>query len=63
MLAIFQCRCLAYIVLGKDTQPTVAGKDQDKFDGQDREAVMLLKLSVIDEMLPKVQTEKTFATI
>ena len=63
MLAIFQYRCLANIVLGKDTRPTIAGKDKDKFDGQDREAVMLLKLSMIDEMLLEVQTGKDFAAI
>ena len=33
MLAIFEYRCLADIVLGKDTSPTIACKDQDKFDG------------------------------
>ena len=51
------------IVLGKDTWPTITGKDQEKFDGQDKEAVMLLKLSVTDEMLPEVQTGKTSAAI
>lgn len=48
----FEYRCLANIVFGKDIRPTVVGKDQDKFDGQDKETVMLLKLSVTDEMLP-----------
>jgi len=46
--------CLSNIILGKKTQPDVVGKDQDKFDGQDREAVMLLKLLVTYEMLPEV---------
>lgn len=47
------------IVQGTTTRPIVAGKDKDKFDGQDREVVMLIKLSVIDEMLPEVQAGKT----
>jgi hypothetical protein len=63
MLAIFVYRCLSDVVLGTSPRPTVAGKDQDKFDGQDREAVMLIKLSVTDEMLPEVQNGKTAATI
>ena len=36
---------------------------QDKFDGQDKEAMMLIKLSVTDEMLPEVQAGKTSAAI
>ena len=63
MLAIFTYRCLSDVVLGRSPLPTVVGKDQDKFDGQDREAVMLIKLSVIDEMLPEVQNGKTAAAI
>ena len=63
MLAIFEYRCLADIVLGKDTRPAVAGKDHDKFDGQDREAVMLLKLSMTNEMLLEIQIRKNSATI
>ena len=61
MLVIFQYRCLTDIVLDKDTGSTVLGKDQDKFDGQDREAMMLLKLSMTDEMLPEVQIKKNYA--
>lgn len=63
MLTIFEYRCLAGILLGKETRPTAAGRDQDKFDGKDREAIMLLKLSVTNEMLPEVQTETSSATI
>ena len=63
MLAIFKYRCLVNIILGKDTRPTIASKDQDKFDGQNIEAVMLLKLSMTDEMLPEIQTGKNFASI
>jgi hypothetical protein len=59
----FCIRCLSDVVLGTSPRPTVAGKDQDKFDGQDREAVMLIKLSVTDEMLPEVQNGKTVAAI
>jgi hypothetical protein len=51
------------IVLGKLTWPIVAGKDQDKFDEKDREALMLIKLSVIDEMLTEVQTGKSSSAI
>jgi hypothetical protein len=54
MLAIFAYRCLSNVVPGTSLRHTVAGKDQDKFDGQDREVVMLIKLSMIDEMLPEV---------
>ena len=63
MLAIFAYRCLSDVVLGTSPRPTVAGKDQDKFDGQDREVVMLIKLSVTDEMLPEVQNGKTAIAI
>jgi hypothetical protein len=63
MLAIFAYQCLSYVILGTSPCPTVAGKDQDKFDGQDREAVMLIKLYVTDEMLPEVQNGKTAAMI
>ena len=63
MLAIFEYRCLADIVLGKDTRPTIAGKDQDKFDGQDRETMILLNLSMIDEMLLEIQTGTNSAAI
>jgi hypothetical protein len=45
------------------TYPVIASKDQDKFDEQDREFVMLIKLSVIDEMLTEVQTSKTSSNI
>jgi hypothetical protein len=40
------------IDLGKVTRPTLAGKDQNKFDEKFKEVVMLIKLYVIDEMLP-----------
>ena len=63
MLTIFEYRCLESIVLGKETRPTSAGRDQDKFDGQDREVVMLLKLSMTDEMFLEVQTRTSSATI
>jgi len=63
MLAIFEYKCLSAIVLGTSPRTTFAGKDQDKFDGQDREVVMLIKLSVTDEMLPEVQTGKNAVAI
>jgi hypothetical protein len=63
MLVVFAYRCLSYVVLGTIPHPMVAGKDQDKFDGQDREAMMLIKLSFTDEMLPEVQNGKTVTMI
>jgi hypothetical protein len=63
MLAIFAYQCLLDVVMGTSPHPMVAGKDQDKFDGQDKEAMMLIKFSVTDEMLPEVQNGKTVATI
>jgi hypothetical protein len=63
MLAIFAYRCLSDVVMGTRPRPMVASKDQDKFDGQDREVVMLIKLSVTDEMLPEVQNGQTVAVI
>lgn len=63
MLTIFEYRCLDALVLGTEVRPTVAGKDQDKYDGGNREVVMLLKLSVTDEMLSEVPSGKTAAEI
>ena len=39
------------------------GEDQDKFDERDKEAVMMLKLFVTDEMLSEVRTRKTSTEI
>ena len=50
MLTTFEYMCLANIVLGKLTWHDVAGEHLDKFDEKDREDVMLINLSVIDEM-------------
>jgi hypothetical protein len=63
MLTVFEYKCLANNVLGKLTRLRVLGKDQDKFDKKDREAVMLIKLSVTDEMLTKVQIGTTSPAI
>lgn len=52
--ALFLSMCLDQIVLGNIARPIVIDKDQDKFDERNHEAVMFLKLLVIDEMLPKV---------
>lgn len=62
MLAIFEYKCLVDIVPGKDTRPTTMGY-QNKYDERDREAVMLIKLSITNEMLLEVQTEKTSVAI
>jgi hypothetical protein len=63
VLANFAYWFLYDVVLGISPRPTIVGKYQDKFDGQDREVVMLIKLSVTDEMLLEVQNGKTVATI
>jgi hypothetical protein len=42
------------IFLGKLTRPGITGKDRDKFNEKDREAVMLIKLFVTNEMLTDV---------
>lgn len=42
------------LVLEKVQRPFVAGPDQTKFDEQNREAVMLIKLLVTDDQLPQI---------
>jgi len=59
MMTIFEYRCLDKIILGTTTRPPVAGKDQGRFDEQNCEAVMLIKLSIIDDQLPQVLFGKT----
>lgn len=63
MLTIFEYRVIDQLVLGKATRPTTAGPEQTKFDEQNREAVMLIKLSVIDDQLPQIPSGKTAAEI
>eukprot|EP00253_Pinus_taeda_P002078 PITA_02078 len=63
MLTIFEYRRLDQLVLNKELRPGTAGTDQDKFDDRNREAVMLLKLSVADDQLPQIPSGKTAAEI
>jgi hypothetical protein len=53
MLAIFEYRCLAKLVLGKEMQSKTNVDAQAEYK-KNRETVMLIKLSVTNEMLPKV---------
>lgn len=55
MLAISEYRCLDQLVLGKEQCPIGAGNEHYKFDEWKREVAMLIKLFVIEEMLPEVQ--------
>eukprot|EP00253_Pinus_taeda_P005669 PITA_05669 len=63
MLTIFEYRRLDQLVLNKELRPGTTGTDQDKFDDRNREAVMLLKLSVVDDQLPQIPSGKTAAEI
>jgi len=63
MLTIFEYRLLDQLVLGTELHPGTPGADQDKFDDRNREAVMLLKLSVTDDQLPQIPSSKTVAEI
>jgi len=62
-LTIFEYRRLDQLVLGTELRPGTPGADQDKFDDRNREAVMLLKLSVTDDQLPQIPSGKTAAEI
>ena len=63
MLTIFDYRHLDELVLGTKTRPTSDQAEQDKFDDRNREAVMLLKLSVIDDQLSQIPSSKSAAEI
>ena len=63
MLTIFEYCHLDELVLGTKTCPTSDQAEQDKFDDRNREAVMLLKLSVIDDQLPQIPSGKSAAEI
>lgn len=49
MLSIFEYRRLDELVLGTKACLTSDQAEQDKFDDRNREAIMLLKLFVIDD--------------
>ncbi len=49
MLTIFEYRCLDKIMLGMSKRLEDVGIKQDKFDLKNREAIMLIKLFVIDD--------------
>ena len=59
MLTIFEYRRLDKLVLGTKTRPTSDQAKQDKFDDRNREAFMLLKLSIIDDQLPQIPSGKS----
>ena len=63
MLTIFEYHHLYELVLGTKTRPTSNQVEQDKFDDRNREAVMLLKLSVIDDQLPQIPSGKSAVEI
>lgn len=52
MMTIFEYRCLEKIALGTKSHPTLASKDNDKFDEQNREAIMFIKLFVTNDEFP-----------
>lgn len=59
MMTIFEYRCLDKIVLGKETCPTQTQLDQAKWEEDNWEVVVLIKLSATDGQLPKVLLSKT----
>lgn len=63
MLTIFEYRDNDPVVLGTTQRPTTAGPDQVAYDQINWEAVMLLKLSVADDQLPQIPSDKTIAEI
>lgn len=63
MLTIFEYWCPNHVVLGTTSRHIVSRKDQDKHDEHNQEVVMLIKLLVIDDMLPQVPYGKPSAKI
>ncbi len=63
IIAIFEYRNTDQLVLGVKQRPTSPGPDQDTWDLNNREAVMLLKLSVADDQLSQIPSGKTAAEI
>jgi hypothetical protein len=53
MLAIFEYKFLDKLVLGKEIWSETDGKEN--YDAKNREAVMLIRLLVTNDMPPKVQ--------
>jgi hypothetical protein len=49
-------RCLDKLILGKEIQSETNKDTLEKYDANNRKAVMLIKLSIMDEMLLEVQT-------
>lgn len=46
-------RCLDKLILGKEARSGTDEDAQQKYDAKNQEFVMLIKLSVIDKMLPE----------
>ena len=63
IIAIFEYRNTDQLVLGVTQRPTSPGPDQDTWDLNNREAVMLLKLSIADDQLSQIPSGKTAAEI
>lgn len=63
ILAIFEYQNTNQIVLGITQHPTASGTDQNTWDLNHRELVMLLKLFVADEQLPQIPSDKRAAEI
>lgn len=62
MLAIFEYKCLDKLVLGKEIWSEF-NADAHKYNAKNKEAVMLIKLSIMDEMIPEVQSRDDAFTI
>ena len=63
MLTIFEYLNIDQIVLGVTHHLTTMGIDQDTWGQNNRKAVMLLKLSIVDDQLPQIASDKTTAEI
>ena len=63
MLTIFEYQNIDQIVLGVTQRPTATSTNQDTWDQNNWQAVILLKLSVADDQLPQIPFSKTAAEI
>jgi len=55
MLALLEYKCLDKLVLGKEVRSQTDVDAQADYDVKNRKVVMLIKLSVMNEMLPEAQ--------
>lgn len=63
IIAIFEYQNTDQLVLGVTKCLTSPGPDQDTWDLNNQEAVMLLKLSVVDDQLSQIPSGKTVVEI